>query len=151
MARFFISQPGGGRRRACRYGRRGSGGSARSTPPSAAGCPVKWTRATLRECFCFTKRFRFTKLFILQKVEKNFTVGRRLSWEPGAFSLCMNVQRFRGGLVFKAHGLCAALNSRLESGKEESGGSAISTPLSAAGCPEEGSCLRLTDLCIPQR
>jgi len=30
-----------------------------------------------------------------------------------------NVQRFRGGLVFKAHGLCVSLNSRLESDKEE--------------------------------
>ena len=30
-----------------------------------------------------------------------------------------NVQRFRGGLVFKAHRLCASLNSRLESDQEE--------------------------------
>ena len=30
-----------------------------------------------------------------------------------------NVQRFRGGLVFKAHRLCVSLNSRLESNKEE--------------------------------
>jgi len=30
------------------------------------------------------------------------------------------VQRFRGGLVFKAHRLCESLNSRLESNKEES-------------------------------
>jgi len=30
-----------------------------------------------------------------------------------------NVQRFRGGLVFKAHRLCVSLNSRLESDKEE--------------------------------
>jgi len=30
-----------------------------------------------------------------------------------------NVQRFRGGLVFKAHGLCVSLNYRLESNKEE--------------------------------
>jgi len=29
------------------------------------------------------------------------------------------VQRFRGGLVFKAHRLCVSLNSRLESNKEE--------------------------------
>ena len=29
------------------------------------------------------------------------------------------MQRFRGGLVFKAHGLCVSLNSRLESCKEE--------------------------------
>jgi len=28
-------------------------------------------------------------------------------------------QRFRGGLVFKAHRLCVSLNSRLESKKEE--------------------------------
>ena len=30
-----------------------------------------------------------------------------------------NVQRFRGGLVFKAHRLCVPLNSRLESNNEE--------------------------------
>jgi len=32
---------------------------------------------------------------------------------------CRNVQRFRGGLVFKAQRLCVSLNSRLESNKEE--------------------------------
>ena len=30
-----------------------------------------------------------------------------------------NVQRFRGGLVFKAHRFCVSLNSRLPSNKEE--------------------------------
>ena len=30
-----------------------------------------------------------------------------------------NVQRFRGGLVFKVHRLCVSLNSRLQSNKEE--------------------------------
>ena len=35
--------------------------------------------------------------------------------------LYINVQRFRGGLVFKAHRLCVSLNSRLESGNEEEG------------------------------
>ena len=29
------------------------------------------------------------------------------------------VQRFRGGLVLKAHRLCVSLNSKLESNKEE--------------------------------
>ena len=29
------------------------------------------------------------------------------------------MQRFRGGLVFKAHRLCVSLNSRLEGNKEE--------------------------------
>jgi len=33
----------------------------------------------------------------------------------------INVQRFRGGLVFKAHRLGVSLNSRLESNKEEEG------------------------------
>ena len=32
---------------------------------------------------------------------------------------CRNVQRFRGGLVFKAHRLCVSLNSRLERNEEE--------------------------------
>jgi len=31
------------------------------------------------------------------------------------------VQRFQGGLVFKAHILCVSLNSRLESNKAEEG------------------------------
>ena len=35
------------------------------------------------------------------------------------FGLHRNVQRFRGGLVFKAHRLCVSLNSRLESNTEE--------------------------------
>jgi len=33
--------------------------------------------------------------------------------------LYINVQRFRGGVVFKAHRLCVSLNSRLESNNEE--------------------------------
>jgi len=37
-----------------------------------------------------------------------------------------NVQRFRDGLVFKAHRLCASLNSRLESNKEDEEGEGIS-------------------------
>ena len=37
---------------------------------------------------------------------------------PGV-RLHRNVQRFRDGLVFKAHRLCISLNSRLESNKEE--------------------------------
>ena len=32
------------------------------------------------------------------------------------------MQRFRGGLVFKAHRLCVSLNSRLASNKEEEAG-----------------------------
>ena len=35
------------------------------------------------------------------------------------FGVCINVQRFRGGLVFKAHRLLYHLNSRLESNQEE--------------------------------
>jgi len=34
----------------------------------------------------------------------------------------LDVKRFRGGLVFKAHRLCVSLNSRLESNKEEEEG-----------------------------
>ena len=33
--------------------------------------------------------------------------------------LYINMQRFRGGLVFKAHRLCVSLNSRLESKHED--------------------------------
>ena len=35
--------------------------------------------------------------------------------------LYRKVQRFRDGLVFKAHGLCVSLNSRLESNKGMAG------------------------------
>ena len=35
------------------------------------------------------------------------------------------MQRFRGGLVFKAHRLCVSLNSRLESSKEEKVGGCL--------------------------
>ena len=42
--------------------------------------------------------------------------------------LYRNVQRFRGGLVFKAHRLSVSFNSRLESNKEEGCGMMI------AGC-----------------
>jgi len=48
--------------------------------------------------------------------------------------LSRNVQRFRGGLVFKAHRLCALLNSRLASNKEEEEGH-LEEPLSS----EEGT------------
>ena len=33
--------------------------------------------------------------------------------------LYINVQRFRGGRVFQAHGLCVSLNSRLEEEKKK--------------------------------
>ena len=41
--------------------------------------------------------------------------------EEGGHIFHRNVQRFRGGLVFKAQRLCVSLNSRLESneGKEK--------------------------------
>ena len=44
--------------------------------------------------------------------------------EPGmgsgvGLSIRVQGQRFRGGLVVKAHRLCVSLNSRLESNKEE--------------------------------
>ena len=38
-----------------------------------------------------------------------------------------NVQRFRGGLVFKAHRLCVSLNSRLESNTEEKKGAGVTS------------------------
>ena len=42
-------------------------------------------------------------------------------WSPAPGQPHKNVQRFRGGLVFKAHRLCVSLNSRLESNKEGEG------------------------------
>ena len=44
-----------------------------------------------------------------------------------------NVQQFRGGLVFKAHRLCASLNSRLERNKEEEGRTDCVLPLLLEG------------------
>jgi len=41
-----------------------------------------------------------------------------------------NVQRFRGGHVFKVHRLCVSLNSRLESNEEEEGGEGTRLELS---------------------
>jgi len=41
-------------------------------------------------------------------------------WEAEVDGAGPAVQRFRGGLVFKAHRLSVSLNSRLESNKEES-------------------------------
>jgi len=47
--------------------------------------------------------------------------GRRCHARSGTGQqlLRRNEQRFRGGLVFKAHTLCVSLNSRLESNREE--------------------------------
>jgi len=53
------------------------------------------------------------------------TLGiKREAYRSVQFSVCeellhRNVQRFRGGLVFKAHGLCVSLNTGLESNEEE--------------------------------
>ena len=46
-----------------------------------------------------------------------------------------NVQRFRGGLVFKAHRLCVSLNSRLESNKEEERSTVVPLLLTMLGFP----------------
>ena len=45
------------------------------------------------------------------------------------------MQRFRGGLVFKAHRLCVSLNSRLECNKEE--GEGLGSVLGSAGGSRE--------------
>ena len=44
------------------------------------------------------------------------------------------MQRFRGGLVFKAHRLCVSLTSRLESNKEEEC-QVSKAPLATRSCP----------------
>ena len=55
---------------------------------------------------------------------KSATPTSSLSARWARVSFCtpevdINVQRFRGGFVFKAHRLCKSPNSRLESNKEE--------------------------------
>ena len=62
-----------------------------------------------------------------------------------------SVQRFRGGLVFKAHRLCVSLDSRLESNKEEeahlrSTGESVRSP--PAGAFSFSSWCRVGDLCF---
>ena len=48
--------------------------------------------------------------------------GRSLKSELGGAGLLhINVQRFRGWLVFKAHRICVSLDSRRESNKEDEG------------------------------
>ena len=42
-----------------------------------------------------------------------------LTWSGREILASSNVQRFRGGLVVKAHRLCVSLNSRLQSNKVE--------------------------------
>ena len=43
----------------------------------------------------------------------------RLKYHIFGLRVHRNVQRFRGGLTFQAHGLCVSLNYRLESNQEE--------------------------------
>ena len=44
---------------------------------------------------------------------------QNLTTSKGDDTFTKNVQRFRGGLVFKARRICVSLNSRRESNKEE--------------------------------
>ena len=100
----------------------------------------------------------------------SFFAGRRrrtiLRLRVGVQFENRNVQRFRGGLVFKAHRLCVSLNSRLGSNKEEEEGSGRGPErrremwraaaserthkCAAEMCSgsEAGSYLRLIDVCI---
>ena len=57
------------------------------------------------------------------------------------------MQRFRDGLVFKAHSLCVSLNSRLESNQEAE---EVEGRRSSAASFEAGSYSRLIDLRIPE-
>jgi len=56
-------------------------------------------------------------------VPSSLDSGKGLGIRDSGQLLHRNVQRFRGGLVFKAHRLCVSLNSGLESNKEEEEGS----------------------------
>jgi len=72
-----------------------------------------------------------------------------------------DMQRFRGGLVFKVHRLCVSLNSRLENDKEEEGGCGAATPATpapecgneqaAAGVPTQEHVHSLTAACSLNR
>ena len=62
----------------------------------------------------------------------------------GVRLLHINVKRFRGGLVFKAHRLCVSLNSRLESNKEEK----CAVPICQLGCEKRPG---LTKLVSPKK
>jgi len=54
------------------------------------------------------------------------------------------VQRFRGGLVFKAHRLCVSLNSRRESNKEEEGYVTLKSFLRMVSSTE----FRMSETCV---
>ena len=55
-----------------------------------------------------------------------------------------NVQRFRGGLVFKAHRLCVSLNSRLASNKEEEDTLQLALPFGGEAFQVQGTTSRFT-------
>ena len=62
-----------------------------------------------------------------------------------------NVQRFRGGLVFKAHRLCVSLNSRLENEKEEEKvGATGAAPRSASRSERKRVCEKKSE-CVCER
>ena len=59
-------------------------------------------------------------LIIKERVANHPTKGGGQPLAEGLRQLLYrNVQRFRGGLIFKGHRLCVSLKSRLESNKEE--------------------------------
>ena len=58
---------------------------------------------------------RVNRLFVGERHEGNSTKQE----QEVIPSILKQKQRFRGGLVSKAHRLCVILNSRLESNKEE--------------------------------
>ena len=79
--------------------------------------------------------------------------------EPREQLLHRDVPRFRGGLVFKAHGFCVSLSSRRESHKEGKEPSAELRRQTIVACrlltemcsgSETGSYVRLIDSCITQ-
>jgi len=98
------------------------GRSYENTPVTVPVCPAT---VTARSC-PRPRPFAYRHLI---DVSDTHTFGLRV-WGLGFRVQCLwfreqllhkSVQRFRGGLVAKAHRLCASLNSRLESNKEEEG------------------------------
>ena len=120
---------------------------------------VRGTRLTIMGVPRYIDRFLETKVttqmlsrFCFGQTSTHYVVtfvDRTYQYGMGSALLCRNVKRFRSGLVFKVRRLCVSLNSRLQSNDEEEEGSALTCTNRGHGS-EDGSYLRLIDLCITQ-
>ena len=95
--------------------------AALSTRTSTEGPSWSYLRCVLGAIGALWSTFgREVSRFPEIRLEIDFGITPRRAWRGLGYSrLRARVQRFRGGLLFKAHSLCVSLNSKLESNKEE--------------------------------